>query len=40
MKKGDIYDKHVRGSRYVYNIDGIYYKVRDIKIPTTTDVST
>jgi len=39
MKKGDIYDKHVRGSRYVYNIDGIYYKVRDIKIPTTTDVS-
>lgn len=26
MKKGDIYTKHVRGSKYGFNRDGIFYK--------------
>lgn len=39
MEMGDIYKKHVRGSRYVYDNVTIYYKYKDIKIPTNTDVS-
>jgi len=26
MKKGDIYTKHVRGSRYAFNREGVFYK--------------
>lgn len=27
MEIGDVYDKHIRGSRYVFNHDGIYYQI-------------